>query len=310
MIKTIELKNIKPNPFNARTDYAEEPINALAEEIEEAGFWAGALRGRIKDGKVELCFGHRRFMALKKLGYKETQVEIVSLSDEEMAWQSLAENLQRQGLNDMEKAEGIKNLFEKTLAINGGKIVKAHELIAKRLGYPQSSIKELVGFSELPKPIQQQIRKKQISGKAAKTAFNLGGKQMVETAIEKKLAFYPLTQLAKAINQIPDEKIKERVKAKVVAGEITTPEEIKKKAEPMVRAKKEKENPPDMMVIILMWIDDINIWLERLDQMMPYKNLMDTAPVIADKFRKASKKLIAKLEKLIAEDERVERTVN
>jgi len=32
MLKTIELKNIQSNPFNARSDYAEEPIKELAKE--------------------------------------------------------------------------------------------------------------------------------------------------------------------------------------------------------------------------------------------------------------------------------------
>ena len=110
MIKTIELKNIKPNPFNARVDYDEKPINDLAKEIDKVGFWAGALRGRMQNGKIELCFGHRRLAALKKLGRKEVQIDVVELSDEDMAMQGLAENLQRQGLNDMEKAEGVKQL--------------------------------------------------------------------------------------------------------------------------------------------------------------------------------------------------------
>jgi len=46
MLKTVELKNIKPNPFNARLEYEEKPINELAKEIEKLGFWTGSLRGR------------------------------------------------------------------------------------------------------------------------------------------------------------------------------------------------------------------------------------------------------------------------
>ena len=46
MLKTVELKNIKPNPFNARLEYEEKPINELAKEIEKSGFWTGSLRGR------------------------------------------------------------------------------------------------------------------------------------------------------------------------------------------------------------------------------------------------------------------------
>ena len=310
MIKNIEVKNIKPNPFNARSTYIDKSIKELAEEIKESGFWAGALRGRVVNGKVELCFGHRRFEALKKLGRKEVPVEIVDLSDEDMAAQGLAENLQRVGLNDADKAEGIKRLVG-MLAKKHGDKTPAYEEIQKMLGYETlGAVKNLVEVADYPPKVKAAIRQGKIKAATARKALNFGGDKMVETAIEKDLSQHTMERLSQALDAIPDEKIRTRLKTKVIAGEIIDPKEIQKKGESAVRVKKEKEEPPDMMVIIAMWTDHINTWIKAIDEMTPYKHLMNEAPVIAREFRQAAKKLIAKLEKLIAENARIERTVN
>lgn len=60
LIMKVRVNNIKPNPFQVRASYNKESLRALAEEIESEGLWFGALRGRPRNGKVELCFGHRR----------------------------------------------------------------------------------------------------------------------------------------------------------------------------------------------------------------------------------------------------------
>src|SRR5215471_11552088 len=95
MLKTIYVNKILPNLFNVCTTYDEDSIKEIADEIEVTGFWNGSLRGRMKGDKVELCFGHRRLMALKKLKVPVVQVDIVALNDDEMAIQGLTENLQR-----------------------------------------------------------------------------------------------------------------------------------------------------------------------------------------------------------------------
>lgn len=312
MLKTIELKSIKPNPFNARKDYEEEPIELLAEEIEEAGFWSGALRGRLKDGKVELCFGHRRLEALKKLGYKEVKVDVVSLTDDEMSWQGLAENLQRQGLNDMEKAEGIKTLLQQTIAEKNISQEKACAIVGKRLGYKSGdAIRTFLPIAELTKPSKKAVRERKISGRAAAAAFKLGGDAMVQTAIEKKLTVHPIENLSRALDKISDEKIKNAVKKKVIEGKITKPEEIEKQAASMIVSKATRtKEAPDMMIVIARWTDNIDAWIEAIDEMMPYRQFMNTVPPVADKFRQKAKELVVKLGQLIKEADKIERMVN
>src|SRR5262245_13243759 len=98
MLRKIKVKDIRPNPFQHRKTTDAQAIQSLAREIDKVGLWAGALRGRESDGHVQLCFGHRRLAAVKELGWKEVDVDVVELSDEDMALQALVENLQREGL--------------------------------------------------------------------------------------------------------------------------------------------------------------------------------------------------------------------
>lgn len=303
MLKTIELKKIKPNPFNARSDYDEGPINELAKEIESEGFWTGALRGRMKDGQVELCFGHRRLAALRKLHYKEIPVEIIELSDEDMAMQGLAENLQRQGLNDMEKADGIKQMAD-LLSKNEQSKESVYQKIATKLGYQStSSIKELLAATSYSAPVKKRIRQKKIKIHVAKVAMRLGGdrgEEMVETAIREELSHHTIAKLAQALDEIPDEKVKEKIKAQVVTGKITDPKEIAKKAEPMLRTKAEKgKPPPDLNIVIAHWTISIKDWRKALREVIPYRDYLDTSPRTAKEFREEVSGLIAELEKLL-----------
>jgi len=300
MLKTIDVKNIKSNPFNARVDYADEPIKELAKEIKESGFWAGSLRGRLVNGKVELCFGHRRLAALKKLGYKEIPIDIADLTDNEMAMQGLAENLQRQGLNDIEKAEGIKHLVQELNATQGWSKEKCFEKVATMLGLSVVWLEQLVGITYYSEPAKKLIAEKKIAGKTAIAAHIIGGDEMIKTAAKNRLPLHTLSKINQSLKKIPDENVKKKIKQQVISGKIITPEDIEKKAEPMLHAKAEKgKPPPDLIIVIARWTDSIKDWRKALREVIPYRDYLDTSPKIAGEFRSEIKGLVGDLEKLL-----------
>jgi len=79
MIRKV-IKVIRPNPFQPRKTQDSDAIKSLAEEIDQVGLWAGALRGREMNGHIKLCFGHRRLEAVKRLGWKEVDVDTSTTS--------------------------------------------------------------------------------------------------------------------------------------------------------------------------------------------------------------------------------------
>lgn len=298
MVTKVAVRELRPNPFQSRKSFDREPIKALAEEIKSVGLWPGALRGRRRDGKVELCFGHRRMEAIKLLGWKEVDVDIVELSDAEMATQSLIENLQREGLNDVDKAEGIVSLvkqLQKSRAYDDARAVKE---VSEKLGLSVAWTKELMGITEFEEPAKEVIRKGKIKGRTALEAYRIGGAKMVETAAEKGLPVHKLTKIGTKLAQIRDKAVHERIKREVLGGALTEPEEIEKKAR-VLSARKQKDTPPDLNVIILKWTGIIRDWNEQLDAVIPHKDYIDRAPRIAEDFRAAIRELMGRLQKFL-----------
>ena len=103
LLVDLPVDKIETNPYNPRSNFA--GLNDLVSSLETNG-QLSPIRVRVspkgKD-KYQLVFGHRRFMAAKKLDWKTIRAEVVSASEEKMAIESLIENLDRKDLSDYEK---------------------------------------------------------------------------------------------------------------------------------------------------------------------------------------------------------------
>ena len=298
MITKVKVKDIRPNPFQARKNYDRESITGLADEIKSEGLWPGALRGRRSDGKIELCFGHRRLDAIKQLGWQEVEVDVVDLSDEEMATQSLIENLQREGLNDLDKAEGIVALVKRLQKTKAHDQNRAIQEVSSKLGLSPGWTKELMGITEFEESAKEVIRKGKIKGRTALEAYRIGGAKMVVTAAAKSLPVHKLTKIGTKLSEIRDREVKEKVKREVLEGKLTEPEEVEKKARVMA-ARRQKDVPPDLNVVIIKWTGFIEDWTKQLDAVIPYREYIDRVPKVAEEFRTAIRALIARLEKFL-----------
>lgn len=294
MKAVVPVKNVLPNPFQARKKMDRESIAALADEIRENGLWPGALRGRMIGDKVELVYGHRRLAAVKTLGWKEVEVEIEELSDDEMQAQNLAENLQREGLTDIEKAEGIHMMVQR-FTKSGSKEPEALARVAKVLGLSQGWIKDLLSLLDLEKGVQKAIRDKAIAGRTALEAHRLGGKEMVATAIQKKLPVHKISMIAQKIRRIPDEGVRERIRQDVIRGRVVSSEEVQEKAKQLLKGKKITA-PTDLDRTLGEWAKRLRQWNQELDELMLYKKFL--AEPRADHVKAEVGKLIARLQRL------------
>ena len=292
----VPIGKIEPNPFQVRKRYDRESIQALANEIKELGMW-GALRARKHGSSYELAFGHRRLAALKLLKTKDVEIEVVDLSDDDMATQAVVENLQREGLTDIEKAEGLKFLIERfdQDGKRGGRT-----RVAGLVGLSVRRIDDLVGLLLAPVTIRKLIENRVISGATATVAKQLGGEKMVKTAVKLKLAQHTISKMAQEVAAIPEPKIREQVKKAVISGRVRDPESVREHERKVRRqiAKKSGTNvPPDLRFVIRTWTKDIIEWNKKLDAVIPYRDYIDEDKELAAAFRSACRDLIKKLEK-------------
>ena len=109
-----------------------------------------------KNGDIyyEIIAGERRFRAAKLIKLKEIPITIHDINDHDSAAFALIENLQREDLNVIEKAMGIKKLIEN--------FDITHEACGKILGQSRSAISNTLRLLDLSDIVQEAIADKDI----------------------------------------------------------------------------------------------------------------------------------------------------
>ena len=265
----VPIKDILPNPYQARKTMDREAIRNLAEEIKASGLWPGSLRGRMKGSHVELCYGHRRLAALKHLGWDKVEVEVDELTDEEMALQGLAENFQREGLSDIEKAQGLHTMVQLLIKQQVSES-DAMKRVSKFVGLSEAWIRDLLSMLDMEGSVQRAIRDRKIAGRTALEAHRFGGRVMVETAVEHKLPVHRISAMAKKIRGIPDVGVREKIRKDVVNGRITEPDRLEERARKMLKGKK-LSAPEDFDRVLKDWGFVVTHWSEKIEELLVYK---------------------------------------
>ena len=109
--KMLKINEIEPNKKQARKIFDDEALEELANSIKEYGVIQPIIVSK-KDKYYEIVAGERRWRASKRAGLTEIPA-IVKEDDEKRNKEiSLIENIQREDLNPIEKARGIKLLMD------------------------------------------------------------------------------------------------------------------------------------------------------------------------------------------------------
>ena len=131
------------NPYNSRITYDGSSIASMASSLEQAGqLVAAKARPSPSDPrKYQLIYGHRRFLAAKKLGWSSMRIEIVDADNQQMIEQSLIENLEHDGISDYEKAL----VFERM----NREMNKTYDEIGKLIGISKQHVSNYIAMLRL-----------------------------------------------------------------------------------------------------------------------------------------------------------------
>lgn len=163
--QTVRLNDIEPNRAQPRTDFDEQTIATLADSIREHGLLQPLLVRPLEHGGYQIVAGERRWRACRMLGLSEVPVVIRELSDKETSQIALIENLQRENLNPIEEAGGYRDLMEK--------YGMTQEAVAKTVGKSRPSVANALRLLNMPKPIQEYLRKGEITVGHAKALASI-----------------------------------------------------------------------------------------------------------------------------------------
>jgi ParB family chromosome partitioning protein len=101
---------VDPSPYQARREIAPEQLQELAESIRAEGLLQPIVVRR-QGERFQLIAGERRWRAFQLLKIKVIPARLVEASDASSAAIGLIENLQREGLNPLEEAQGYASLI-------------------------------------------------------------------------------------------------------------------------------------------------------------------------------------------------------
>ena len=106
----IPIEFLHPNKNQPRKLFDKEKINELSQSIKQKGLILPILVREISKSNYQIIAGERRWRASQKAGLHNVPVIIRDIDEKETLEIALIENMQREDLNPIEEAEGIKKL--------------------------------------------------------------------------------------------------------------------------------------------------------------------------------------------------------
>lgn len=147
----LSVSKLQAGKYQPRTRMDEGALAELAESIRTQGIMQPILVRPVdaSKGKYEIIAGERRFRAAQLAGLTEVPVLVREVADEHAAVMALIENIQREDLNPLEEAQGVKRLLDE--------FELTHEQAATAIGRSRSATSNLLRLLNLASPIQTML---------------------------------------------------------------------------------------------------------------------------------------------------------
>ncbi|HFI0119667.1 TPA: ParB/RepB/Spo0J family partition protein [Streptococcus suis] len=188
-LRTIKISDIHPNPYQPRIHFDEKKLEELAQSIKENGLIQPIIVRKSSVIGYELLAGERRWRASQLTGMTEIPAIVKELSDDDLLYQAIIENLQRSDLNPIEEATSYQKLISKGLT---------HDEIAQIMGKSRPYISNLLRLLNLSEQTQEAVKAGKISqGHARQLVACSAEKQAVwvQEIIEKDLSVRALEKI-------------------------------------------------------------------------------------------------------------------
>ena len=176
-IYTLPVESIRPSPFQARTVFDEKELAGLAQSIRENGLLQPiAVRAKKTGPGYVIIAGERRWRAARMAGLDEVPVLIKEVTDEQAAALALIENLQREDLDPVEEAAGIRELMTRCDL--------TQEQAARKLGKSRSALANSLRLLNLPENVLELLKSGFITIGHAKVVLGLPTPELQEEAAQ------------------------------------------------------------------------------------------------------------------------------
>ena len=148
-LQMLAIDRVRPGKYQPRTKMDAASLAELALSIKEQGVMQPILVRPVEGGRFEIIAGERRWRAAQQAGLREIPALVKSVPDQEALAVALIENIQREDLNPLEEAKGLKRLIDE--------FGLTHDAAAKAVGRSRSAVSNLLRLNGLSPPVQEYL---------------------------------------------------------------------------------------------------------------------------------------------------------
>jgi ParB family chromosome partitioning protein len=193
----LKVEQLRPGKYQPRSYMDDAALQTLAASIKTQGIMQPILVrqlniGHRDDEYYEIIAGERRWRASQIAGLEEVPVLVREIADEAALAMALIENIQRENLNPLEEAQGIKRLIDE--------FAMTHEKAAEAVGRSRVAVSNLLRLLSLCAPVQEMLMHGKLDMGHARALIGLSGAQQVmlaEQSVHNDLSVREVENLVK-----------------------------------------------------------------------------------------------------------------
>ncbi len=195
-IVSIDVRDLRPNPYQPRQNFKEDKLEELAQSIREHGIIQPLIVRKSEVKGYDIVAGERRYRAAQMVGLSTVPAVVRDFTDFDLMEIAMIENLQREGLNPMEAAEAYAHLMERRDL--------TQDQLAKRLGQSRSHIANMVRLLQLPDEIKGIVSRGTLSMGHARALLAVSDRtRLIELAKRTVLEDWSVRKLEAVIYEKP-----------------------------------------------------------------------------------------------------------
>ena len=172
-VRMLPIRLIDPNRDQPRRSFDEDALRELAASIEAVGVIQPIIVAEVGE-RYSIIAGERRYRASRMAGLDEIPAIVRNWDEQRRLEAALIENLQRDDLNPIEEALGVKHLMEESSL--------TQEKVAERLGKSRPAVANLLRLLTREESVQQLLIEGKLSAGHARALVTVDKKRQVQLA--------------------------------------------------------------------------------------------------------------------------------
>ena len=190
----LNVSQLQPGKYQPRSYMDDAALQTLADSIKTQGIMQPILVREVSPDKFEIIAGERRWRASQMAGLEQVPVLVREIADESALAMALIENIQRENLNPLEEAQGIKRLIDE--------FSMTHEKAADAVGRSRVAVSNLLRLLSLSSPVQDLLMHNKLDMGHARALIGLDAAQQIMLAnrtIQQQLSVREVENLVKKV---------------------------------------------------------------------------------------------------------------